>query len=76
MGITGIIYKDEFPKSLFTFQTLSQGHSFQQYDCDGKTAVTITLDKGVTTEEGKLVKKLQYGVPNGHLTAYTNIGRL
>ena len=55
---------------------LSQGYSFHQYDCDGKTAVTITLDEGITTEEGKIVKKLQYGAPMGHLSKYTNIGRL
>lgn len=61
---------------LWRLPTLSQGYSFHQYDCDGRTAVTITLDKGIITEDGKLVRKLQYGAPMGHLNNYTNIGRL
>lgn len=56
--------------------TLSQGYSANQYDCQGKTAVTIILDEGILTEDGNLVKKLQYGAPMGHLSYYTNIGRL
>lgn len=61
---------------LWRLPTLSQGCEARQYDCDGKKAVTITLDEGITTEDGKLVKKLQYGAPMGHLNNYTNIGRL
>ena len=61
---------------LWELPTLSQGYSFHQYDCDGRTAVTITLDEGIITEDGKLVRKLQYGAPMGHLNNYTNIGRL
>ena len=55
---------------------LSQGYAANQYDCDGKIAVTVILNDGITTEDGKVVKKLQYGVPMGHLSNYTNIGRL
>ena len=55
---------------------LSQGYAANQYDCDGRTVVTVTLDKGIITEDGKLVRELQYGAPMGHLTKYTNIGRL
>lgn len=61
---------------LWRLPTLSQDCEARQYDCDGKKAVTITLDEGITTEDGKLVKKLQYGAPMGHLNNYTNIGRL
>lgn len=61
---------------LWRLPTLSQGCEARQYDCDGKKAVTITLDEGITTADGKLVKKLQYGAPMGHLNNYTNIGRL
>ena len=56
--------------------SLSQEYSANQYDCDGKIAVTVILNDGITTEDGKVVKKLQYGAPMGHLSNYTNIGRL
>lgn len=46
------------------------GYSCNQYDCDGKTAVTIKLDEPV-----KGYTKLSIGAPRGHLTAYTNIER-
>ena len=55
---------------------LSQGYAANQYDCDGRTVVTITLDKGIVTEDGKLVRELQYGAPMRYLIKYTNIGRL
>lgn len=69
-------YMRIIPCGQWQLPTLSQGSSFNQYDCDGKTAVTIILNDGIKTEEGKIVKKLQYGAPFGHLTKYTNIGRL
>ena len=46
------------------------GYSCNQYDCDGKSAVTIKLDEPVNG-----YTKLSYGAPRGHLTAYTNIDR-
>lgn len=46
------------------------GYSCHQYDCDGKSAVTIKLDEPVNG-----YTKLSYGAPRGHLTAYTNIER-
>ena len=55
---------------------LSQGYAANQYDCDGRTVVTVTLDKGIITEDGKLVRELQYGAPMRYLIKYTNIGRL
>lgn len=61
---------------LWRLPRLSQGYAVNQYDCDGRTVVTITLDEGIITEDGKLVRELQYGAPMGHLTKYTNIGRL
>ena len=55
---------------------LSQGYAANQYNCDGRTVVTVTLDKGIITEDGKLVRELQYGAPMRYLTKYTNSGRL
>jgi hypothetical protein len=46
------------------------GYSCNQYDCDGKSAVTIKLDEPVNG-----FTNLSYGTPRGHLTAYTNIDR-
>lgn len=50
--------------------TMTVGYACHQYDCDGKTATTITLDEPV---EG--YTKLQYGAPHGHLTGYTHVDR-
>ena len=61
---------------LWKLPTLSQGYYVHPYDCDGKAAVTITLDEGITDEDGKNIKKLQYGAPMGHLNDYANIARL
>ena len=38
---------------------LSQDYAANQYNCDGRTVVTVTLDKGIITEGGKLVRELQ-----------------
>lgn len=44
------------------------GYSANQFDCDGKTATTIKLDKPV---EGNTM--YSYNAPRGHLTKYTNL---
>lgn len=44
------------------------GYSANQYDCDGKIAVTVTLDKPLNG-----VKKFQMGAPRGHLEKYKRI---
>ena len=69
-------YLRTIPLSLWQLPTLSQGYTANLYDCEGKSAVTITLKEGVLSDDLKIIKKLQYGAPIGHLTNYTNIGRL
>ena len=69
-------YMRSTPMGQWKLPALSQGYSANQYDCDGKIAVTITLSEGVLSDEGKIIKGLQYGAPMGHLSYYTNIGRL
>ena len=54
----------------WSLPVMTIGYACHQYDCDGHTATTITLDKPV-----KGYIKLQYGAPRGHLTAYTQIDR-
>lgn len=44
------------------------GYSANQYDCDGKTATTIKLDKPI---EG--TNLYSYNAPRGHLSKYTNL---
>lgn len=69
-------YLRTIPLSQWQLPTLSQGYTANQYDCEGKIAVTITLSEGLLSDDQKIIKKLQYGAPMGHLTNYTNIGRL
>lgn len=69
-------YLRTIPLSQWQLPTLSQGYAANQYDCEGKVAVTITLNQGILSDDLKIIKKLQYGAPMGHLTNYTNIGRL
>lgn len=54
---------------------MSQGYTANQYNCDGKIAVTIILDQGIESD-GKIIRKMQYGAPNGHLSEYAKVGRL
>lgn len=61
---------------LWRLPALTQGYSANQYECgNGNTTVTVILDKGIANDEGKLVKKFQYGAPSNYLVKYTNIGR-
>lgn len=69
-------YLRSIPWGQWQLPALSQEYSANQYDCDGKIAVTIILNNGIMTEDGKVIKKLQYGAPMGHLSNYTNIGRI
>ena len=56
------------------------GYSAAEYDCDGKTAVTIKLDRPIddfADEDEKNcyagVTKFQRGAPHGHLMKYHRI---
>ena len=69
-------YLRTIPLSMWQLPKLSQCDTANQYDCEGKIAVTITLNHGLLSDDLKIIKKLQYGAPMGHLTNYTNIGRL
>lgn len=69
-------YLRAVPCGQWKLPTLSQGYAANQYDCGCNLAVTITLKEGVLSDDLKIIKKLQYGAPMGHLTNYTNIGRL
>jgi hypothetical protein len=48
------------------------GYQCNQYDCDGKTATTIKLDKPISVG-GRMGTQFVYGAPRGHLTKYEHI---
>ena len=50
---------------------MSISYSANQYECDGKTATTVTLDEPING-----ITRFVIGAPHGHLTKYTNISRL
>lgn len=52
--------------------SMTIGYSCHQYDCDGKTATTIKLDRPIEYR-GEKVTKFQYGAPSGHLRDYCRI---
>lgn len=49
---------------------MSIGYSCHQYDCDGRTASTMKLDKAIEIYEGEKESMFQVGAPHGHLTRY------
>ena len=56
-------------------EMIAEKEAARQYDCNGKTVVTILLDKGIMSD-GKLYKAIQYGAPRGYLLKYMPVGRL
>ena len=49
--------------------TMTIGGSFNQYDCDGKQATTLTLNQAIDVD-GEMISKFVFGAPRGHLTKY------
>ena len=45
------------------------GGVFRQYDCDGKQATTLTLDRAIDVD-GEKVSKFVFGAPRGYLNKY------
>lgn len=48
------------------------GYACHQYDCDGKTATTIKLDKPIMVND-EMGTMFQVGAPHGHLMKYRRI---
>lgn len=51
---------------------LEIGYRANQYDCDGKIAVTITLDRPIDVD-GERVSRFVYGAPRRHLMKYYHL---
>ena len=57
---------------LWKLPKLNVGYQCNQYNCDGKTATTIKLDRPIKVE-GEMGTMFQYGAPRGHLAGYERI---
>ncbi len=55
--------------------TMSIAYTANQYDCDGRTAVTITLDTPIYYR-GEKQHKFVFNAPRAHLMKYAHLGLL
>ena len=57
---------------LWKLPALSIGYSAHQYDCDGKQATTITLDKPISDDDYNIKRERRFkvGGKRGHLSKY------
>ena len=51
--------------------SMTIGYTFNMYDCDGKLAAAMVMDKDIFEDGENLGRKFQVGAPHGHLTKYT-----
>lgn len=62
-------YLNDINWGVWQLPSMTIGYTCNQYDCDGKTATTITLDSPIECR-GEQVTRFQYGAPSGHLRNY------
>ena len=65
-------YLNDINWGVWQLPSMTIGYSCHQYDCDGKTATTIKLDRPIEYR-GEKVTQFQYGAPSGHLRDYCRI---
>lgn len=65
-------YLNDINWGVWQLPSMTIGYSCHQYDCDGKTATTIKLDRPIEYR-GEKVTQFQYGAPSGHLRNYCRI---
>ena len=65
-------YLNDINWGVWQLPPMTIGYSCNQYDCDGKTATTIKLDRPIEYR-GEKVTQFQYGAPSGHLRGYCRI---
>ncbi len=65
-------YLNDINWGVWQLPSMTIGYSCHQYDCDGKTATTIKLDRPIEYR-GEQVSQFQYGAPSGHLRDYCRI---
>lgn len=65
-------YLNDINWGVWSLPSMTIGYTCNQYDCDGKTATTITLDSPIEYC-GEQVSQFQHGAPSGHLRNYRKI---
>ena len=69
---TILFYSHYFEMPEFRGKKFTIGFSVNEYDCDGKIAIAMKLDKKIRVYD-VLTNKIVVGAPHGHLTKYTRI---
>lgn len=67
-----LCYLNDINWGVWQLPSMTIGYTCNQYDCDGKTATTITLDTPIEYR-GEQVSQFQHGAPSGHLRNYRRI---
>lgn len=73
-NITAILRYYKMEESVGELLPMTIGYSCNGYDCDGKYAVAIKLDRPIVyNEDGDMSDRFVCGAPHGHLVKYTRI---
>ncbi len=67
-----LCYLNSMNWGTWSLPKMTIGYTCNQYDCDGRTATTITLDRPIEID-GAMVDRFQAGAPIGHLTKYYRV---
>lgn len=65
-------YLNDYSWGSWKLPKMSIGYRCHQYDCDGKQATTIALDKAIDYD-GRPSRLFEVGAPIGHLTKYQKL---
>ena len=66
-------YLNDINWGMWKLPSMTIGYSCHQYDCDGKMATTINLDRPIEYY-GMMVSKFQHGASRRYFTDYESIG--
>lgn len=73
-NITAILHYYKMQESVGELLPMTIGYSCNDYDCDGKYAVAIKLDRPIVyNEDGDMSDRFVCGAPHGHLMNYKRI---
>ena len=67
-----LYYLNSINWGMWKLPKMTIGYSCHQYDCNGQTATTITLDKPIDYD-GQMLTKFVVGVGPRHLSNYTQL---
>lgn len=73
-NITAILHYYKMQESVGELLPMTIGYSCNGYDCDGKFAVAIKLDRPIVyNEDGDMSNRFVCGAPHGHLVKYQRV---